>query len=207
MSACEDSWVVVDKTTGGSLRTKASHESLYLSDDSDGAKARVHIRGGQPGGDGSVAPELLEWINNAANESTNSLEANRKPSTSKASFRTNSSSAGNRQRRTQRRSSVHATAEVSAHALEPDAYNEGMFVVKVLEVRQVGATRPMNLQCTAQVGDERFVIPAVATKPSAPQVWASKLNDTFVFDVARQFTFQLGVFGTQPHVPRARAGS
>ncbi|KAJ2353304.1 hypothetical protein GGF43_003526 [Coemansia sp. RSA 2618] len=207
MSAVEDSWVVVDKTSGGSLRAKASHESLYLSDDSDGAKPRVHVHGQT---DNAVAPELLEWINNAARESSTALPlgANRNPSTSKASYRTNSSSAGSRQRRP-RRSSVHATSEVSGLDLEHDAdgFNEGMFVVKVLEVRQLGAQKPMNLQCTAQVNDERFVIPPVQSKPKGPQLWASKMNDTFVFDVSRQFTFNLGVYGTHPHPPRARPGS
>ncbi|KAJ2657644.1 hypothetical protein IW148_005063 [Coemansia sp. RSA 1199] len=205
MSAVEDSWVVVDKTSGGSLRAKASHESLYLSDDSDGAKARVHVRGQS---DSAVAPELLEWINNAARESSSALPlgADRAPSTSKASYRTNSSSAGSRQRRP-RRSSVHATSEVSGLDFDADMSNEGMFVVKVLEVRQLGAQKPMNLQCTAQVNDERFVIPPVQSKPKGPQVWASKMNDTFVFDVARQFTFNLGVYGTHPHPQRVRTGS
>ncbi|KAI9468387.1 hypothetical protein LPJ78_005425 [Coemansia sp. RSA 989] len=208
MSATEDSWVVVDKTSGGSLRAKASHESLYLSDDSDGAKARVHIHGGKQS-DGSVAPELLDWINNAANESTSALSStsNRAPSTSKASYRTNSSSAGDRQRRTQRRSSIHATTQVSQLDTDIDRFNEGMFVVKVVEVRQIGAAKAMNLQCTAQINDERFVIPPVLTKPKGPSVWASKMNDTFVFDVSRQFTFNLGVYGTHPHQPRARGGS
>ncbi|KAJ2609371.1 hypothetical protein H4S08_004084 [Coemansia sp. RSA 1365] len=221
----EDSWVVVDKTSGGSLQTKASHESLYLSDDNDNSKARVHVQTSSKPGE-ALAPELLEWINNAASESSTALPLDeRKPSVSKSSYRTNSSSAGSRQaspeaehqelagrrRRTGRRSSVHATSSVSSvlgHDAEGAAdFNEGMFVVKVVEVRQVGAARPMNLQCVAQVGEERFVIPPVMTKLTDYNVWTAKLNDTFVFDVARQFTFNLGVYGTQPHPGRARTGS
>ncbi|KAJ2806270.1 hypothetical protein H4R20_001748 [Coemansia guatemalensis] len=221
----EDSWVVVDKTSGGSLQTKASHESLYLSDNCDEAKARVHVQSSNKPGE-ALAPELLEWINNAASESSTALPlGERNPSVSKSSYRTNSSSAGSRQaspeavqqelpaprRRTGRRSSVHATSSVSSVVgLEADGasdFNEGMFVVKVVEVRQVGAARPMNLQCVAQVGEERFVIPPVMTKLTDYNVWTAKLNDTFVFDVARQFTFNLGVYGTQPHPGRARTGS
>ncbi|KAJ2079733.1 hypothetical protein H4R24_003575 [Coemansia sp. RSA 988] len=221
----EDSWVVVDKSSGGTLQSKASHESLYLSDGSDGAKARVHVQSSNSPGE-ALAPELLEWINNAASESSTALPlGERNPSVSKCSYRTNSSSAGSRQaspetgqqelptprRRTGRRSSVHATSSVSSvvgHEPETTAdFNEGMFVVKVVEVRQVGAARPMNLQCVAQVGEERFVIPPVMTKLTDYNVWTAKLNDTFVFDVARQFTFNLGVYGTQPHPGRSRTGS
>ncbi|KAJ1801568.1 hypothetical protein LPJ59_000189 [Coemansia sp. RSA 2399] len=228
----EDSWVVVDKTTSGTLRAKASQESLYLSDDeADAVRPRVHVHASklaqQPMSDGlssaeassggALAPELLDWINNAANESSSALPlANRNTSVSKCSYRTNSSSAGSRQRRTHRRSSVHATSEVSSllggqqHAdsqpmLEGiDMFNEGMFVVKVVEVKQIGATKPMNIQCVAQVGDERFVIPPVATRPKNYNTWSAKMNDTFVFDVSRQFTFNLGVYGTHPNPQRPK---
>ncbi|KAJ2720292.1 hypothetical protein GGI07_004699 [Coemansia sp. Benny D115] len=217
-TAVEDSWVVVDKTSGGSLRAKASQESLYLSDSDEGAaKPRVHVKAGKAQRDSSdaLAPELLEWISNTANESSTALPlANRNSSVSKSSYRTNSSSAGSRQRRTPRRSSVHATSEVSSllnrasshvefNAFEQ--FNEGLFVVKVLEVRQTGATKPMNLQCVAQVADERFVIPPVMSKPKNYNTWSSKMDDTFVFDVSRQFTFNLGVYGTHPHQSRNRA--
>lgn len=53
----------------------------------------------------------------------------------------------------------------------------------------------MNLQCVAQVGEERFVLPNVVTKPTDYNVWSAKLDDTFVFDVSRQFTFKLSVQG------------
>ncbi|KAJ2370931.1 hypothetical protein IW150_004837 [Coemansia sp. RSA 2607] len=148
-TAVEDSWVVVDKTADGSLRAKASHESLYLSDDEVAAKPRVHVKAKRSGD--ALAPELLEWISNAANESSTALPlTNRNSSVSKSSYRTNSSSAGSKQRRTPRRSSVHATSEVSGlvnrrslgQGIEGiDMFNEGMFVVKVLEVKQVGATK------------------------------------------------------------------
>ncbi|KAI9505409.1 hypothetical protein BX070DRAFT_250332 [Coemansia spiralis] len=165
----EDSWVVVDKTASGTLRAKASHESLYLSDDdTEPIRPRVHVHASklaqqqqqqqqqQPSDDGSgaLAPELLDWINSAAGESSTALPlANRNTSVSKCSYRTNSSSAGSRQRRTPRRSSVHATSEVSSllgnqHAADaqpllegPDMFNEGMFVVKVVEVKQLGASK------------------------------------------------------------------
>ncbi|KAJ2538590.1 hypothetical protein EV175_006448, partial [Coemansia sp. RSA 1933] len=232
----EDSWVVVDKTTSGTLRAKGSQESLFLSDDEgEAVRARVHVQASKlahqtPAGEepseesgGALAPELLEWINNAANESSTGLPlANRNTSVSKCSYRTNSSSAGSRQRRTHRRSSVHATSEVSSllggggSGAQTDAlavpdgvdlFNEGMFVVKVVEVKQVGATKPMNIQCVAQVGDERFVIPPVATQPKGYNTWAAKMNDTFVFDVSRQFTFNLGVYGTHPSPPKPKATS
>ncbi|KAJ1723341.1 hypothetical protein LPJ53_002288 [Coemansia erecta] len=210
-TAVEDSWIVVDKTSDGSLRAKASHESLYLSDDDEPAcKPRVHVKAKRS--DDALAPELLEWISNAANESSTALPlANRNSSVSKCSYRTNSSSAGSKQRRTPRRSSVHATSEVSSllnrnslgQGLDGiDMFNEGLFVVKVLEVKQVGATKPMNLQCVANVGEERFVIPPVLSKPKNYNTWSSKMDDTFVFDVSRQFTFNLGVYGTHPHQPR-----
>ncbi|KAJ2761751.1 hypothetical protein H4S06_001040, partial [Coemansia sp. BCRC 34490] len=169
----EDSWVVVDKTTSGNLRAKASQESLCLSDDeTDMARPRVHVHASKlahqqtsddddnmaAGSGGALAPELLDWINNAANESTGALPlANRNTSVSKCSYRTNSSSAGSRQRRTHRRSSVHATSEVSSllgaqqqqqaiDSQQPileglDMFNEGMFVVKIVEVKQIGATK------------------------------------------------------------------
>ncbi|KAJ1771410.1 hypothetical protein LPJ74_002340 [Coemansia sp. RSA 1843] len=227
----EDSWVVVDKTTSGTLRAKASQESLYLSDDeTDAVRPRVHVHASklahqaisddlsaEASGSGALAPELLDWINNAANESSSALPlANRNTSVSKCSYRTNSSSAGSRQRRTHRRSSVHATSEVSSllggqqqadaqPVLEGvDMFNEGMFVVKVVEVKQIGATKPMNIQCVAQVGDERFVIPPVATRPKSYNTWSAKMNDTFVFDVSRQFTFNLGVYGTHPNPTRPK---
>ncbi|KAJ2370930.1 hypothetical protein IW150_004836 [Coemansia sp. RSA 2607] len=60
----------------------------------------------------------------------------------------------------------------------------------------------MNLQCVANVGEERFVIPPVTTKPKNYNTWSCKMDDTFVFDVSRQFTFNLGVYGTHPHQPR-----
>ncbi|KAJ2524945.1 hypothetical protein GGI11_000454 [Coemansia sp. RSA 2049] len=232
----EDSWVVVDKTTSGNLRAKASQESLCLSDDeTDMARPRVHVHASKlahqqtsddddnmaAGSGGALAPELLDWINNAANESTGALPlANRNTSVSKCSYRTNSSSAGSRQRRTHRRSSVHATSEVSSllgaqqqqqaiDSQQPileglDMFNEGMFVVKIVEVKQIGATKPMNIQCVAQVGDERFVIPPVATRPKSYNTWSAKMNDTFVFDVSRQFTFNLGVYGTHPAPQRPK---
>ncbi|KAJ1941635.1 hypothetical protein GGF37_003460 [Kickxella alabastrina] len=232
-ASVEESWVVVDKTSGGSLRAKASHESLYLSDNegTTTTKPRVHIKASTSdkpasdqhapdtasGGGATLAPELLEWLSNAANESSSALPLsnNRDSSVSGRSYRTNSSSAGSQQRKP-RRSSVHATTEVSAGVAAGgsrnsaqsfdgfDQFNEGMFVVKVLEVRQVGATKPMNLQCVAQIGEERFVIPPVTSKPKNYNTWSSKMDDTFVFDVSRQFTFNLGVYGTQPHQPRNR---
>ncbi|KAJ1643783.1 hypothetical protein LPJ64_004469 [Coemansia asiatica] len=152
-AAVEDSWVVVDKTSGGSLRAKASEESLYLSDSDEGsaAKPRVHVKAKRDGQTDDLAPELLEWISNAANESSTALPlANRNSSVSKSSYRTNSSSAGGKQRRTQRRSSVHATSEVSSlldrNSVGPglesfDMYNEGLFVVKVLEVKHTGSSK------------------------------------------------------------------
>ncbi|KAJ2699203.1 hypothetical protein FB645_005398 [Coemansia sp. IMI 203386] len=213
-AAVEDSWVVVDKSSGGSLRAKASHESLYLSDSDENSdvKPRVHVKAKRDGHADSLAPELLEWISNAANESSTALPLpNRNSSVSKSSYRTNSSSAGSRQRRTPRRSSVHATSEVSSlldrNSIGPgleniDMYNEGLFVVKVLEVKHNGSSKPMNLQCVAQVGDERFVIPPVMSKLKDYQTWSAKMDDTFVFDVSRQFSFQLGIYGTQPHQSR-----
>ncbi|KAJ1821671.1 hypothetical protein LPJ75_000660 [Coemansia sp. RSA 2598] len=213
-AAVEDSWVVVDKTSGRSLRAKASHESFYLSDSDEGcaSKPRVHVKSKRDGQTDALAPELLEWISNAANESSTALPlANRNSSVSKSSYRTNSSSAGSRQRRTPRRSSVHATSEVSSlldrNSVGPglesfDMYNEGLFVVKVLEVKHSGSSKPMNLQCVAQIGEERFVIPPVLSKPKDYQTWSAKMDDTFVFDVSRQFSFQLGVYGTHPHQSR-----
>ncbi|KAJ1960464.1 hypothetical protein GGI12_003786 [Dipsacomyces acuminosporus] len=212
-SMVDDSWVVVDKS---------NHDSLYLSDDESmgpSAQPRVHIHNNSNNTaakktNEALAPELMEWISNAAAEtSTTNLSLNgRNTSVSTtSSFRTNSSSAGNRQRRTPRRSSVHATADVSMGChqgifFEPNEHhNEGMFVVKVLEVKQVGATKPMNFQCVAQVGEERFVIPPVLSKPTNYNCWSAKMDDTFVFDVSRQFTFNLGVYGTYPHPPKARA--
>ncbi|KAJ2878672.1 hypothetical protein H4R27_005706 [Coemansia aciculifera] len=210
MASVEDSWVVVDKTASGTLRAKASHESLYASDDDEdvGAGARIHVRADRPGA-AALAPELMDWLNNAASESSTALPlANRNSSTSKCSYRTNSSSAASRQHRSSRRSSISdptdTAAECSSHrcssasleaALDPPP-TQGTFVVKVVEVRQVGATRPMNLQCAAQVGDERFVIPHVMTRPKDYNTWSAKMDDTFVFDVSRQFTFNLGVYAT-----------
>ncbi|KAJ2101799.1 hypothetical protein GGI13_003962 [Coemansia sp. RSA 455] len=210
MASVEDSWVVVDKTASGTLRAKASHESLYASDDDAdlGAGARIHVRADRPGA-AALAPELMDWLNNAASESSTALPlANRNSSTSKCSYRTNSSSAASRQNRSSRRSSISdptdTAAECSSHrcssasleaALDP-LPTQGTFVVKVVEVRQVGATRPMNLQCAAQVADERFVIPHVMTRPKDYNTWSAKMDDTFVFDVSRQFTFNLSVYAT-----------
>ncbi|KAJ2829836.1 hypothetical protein GGI24_002049 [Coemansia furcata] len=222
MASVEDSWVVVDKTASGTLRAKASHESLYASDDDDNvgqsaAGARIHVRADRPGAS-SLAPELMSWLNNAASESSTALPlANRNSSTSKCSYRTNSSSAASRQNRlSSRRSSISDPTDTAAESsnshhhrsssgsldgadslLQLDALpTEGMFVVKVVEVRQVGATRPMNLQCAAQVADERFVIPHVMTRPKDYNTWSAKMDDTFVFDVSRQFTFNLSVYAT-----------
>ncbi|KAJ2830862.1 hypothetical protein FBU31_002420 [Coemansia sp. 'formosensis'] len=220
MASVEDSWVVVDKTASGTLRAKASHESLYASDDDDNvgqsaAGARIHVRADRPGAS-SLAPELMSWLNNAASESSTALPlANRNSSTSKCSYRANSSSAASRQNRlSSRRSSISDPTDTAAESsnshhrcssasldgadcLQLDALpTEGMFVVKVVEVRQVGATRPMNLQCAAQVADERFVIPHVMTRPKDYNTWSAKMDDTFVFDVSRQFTFNLSVYAT-----------
>ncbi|KAJ2385053.1 hypothetical protein H4S02_004524 [Coemansia sp. RSA 2611] len=219
MASVEDSWVVVDKTASGTLRAKASHESLYVSDDDNGdIGARIHVRADRPGA-GSLAPELMDWLNNTANESSTALShPNRNSSTSKCSYRTNSSSAS-RQHRSSRRSSISDPTDTafsgsggshrcSTGSLELEAAaSEGMFVVKVVEVRQVGATRPMNLQCAAQVADERFVIPHVMTKPKDYNTWSAKMDDTFVFDVSRQFTFNLSVYATAvAPAPRVASG-
>ncbi|KAI9505410.1 hypothetical protein BX070DRAFT_85149 [Coemansia spiralis] len=62
----------------------------------------------------------------------------------------------------------------------------------------------MNIQCVAQIGEERFVIPPVLTKPKNYNSWSAKMDDTFVFDVTRQFTFNLGVYGTHPSPQRVK---
>ncbi|KAJ2323299.1 hypothetical protein GGI00_005663, partial [Coemansia sp. RSA 2681] len=198
MASVEDSWVVVDKTASGTLRAKASNESLCGSDsDSDsgegacGGGSRVHVRADRADA-ASLAPELLNWLNNSASESSTGLPlvGQRNSTASKSSsFRTNSSSAA--ARGASPRSSIGGDTE---DTVAEDA--QGTFVVKVVEVRQVGATRPMSLQCAAQVGDERFVIPHVMTRPRDYNTWSARMDDTFVFDVARQFTFNLAVYAT-----------
>ncbi|KAJ1730100.1 hypothetical protein LPJ61_003198 [Coemansia biformis] len=190
MDADEDCWVVVDKTAGGELRAKGSHESLYVGDDSERARVHVQNRGVD------LAPELVEWIHNAAHVAS---PTDRSPPASKCSYRTNSSSAGHRQRRPSAQASD--TSSMASHESD-DMFNEGTFIAKILEVRQRGATRPMNLQCVAQVGDEKLAIAPVMSRPVEHGTWASKLNDTFVFDVSRQFTFNLCVYGTQSSQPR-----
>ncbi|KAJ2452089.1 hypothetical protein GGF42_004104 [Coemansia sp. RSA 2424] len=209
MASVEDSWVVVDKTASGTLRAKASNESLCGSDsDSDsgeggcGGGARVHVRADRADA-ASLAPELLNWLNNSASESSTGLPlvGQRNSTASKSSsFRTNSSSAA--ARGASPRSSIGGDTD---DIVAEDA--QGTFVVKVVEVRQVGATRPMSLQCAAQVGDERFVIPHVMTRPRDYNTWSARMDDTFVFDVARQFTFNLAVYAAavapQPQLHRA----
>ncbi|KAJ2008587.1 hypothetical protein H4R26_000060 [Coemansia thaxteri] len=199
----EDSWVVVDKTSGGTLRAKASHESLSGSDSEDdgsglggsgggnSSSARVHVRGSQ-----ATGSELLEWIGREASEAAT---GQRNSLASKCSYRTNSSSAGGRQRRS---SSVHSGSSESLEVAS-DA-TEGTFVVRIVEVRQVGATRPINVQCAAQVGEERIVIPHVMTRPKDYNTWAARMDDTFAFDVTRPFTFNLGVYATPVAAPPAQ---
>ncbi|KAJ2742302.1 hypothetical protein GGI20_004589 [Coemansia sp. BCRC 34301] len=201
MASVEDSWVVVDKTASGTLRAKASHESLYGGSSSDeedtglAVGARVHIRDNE-----ALAPELLSWLNNSANDSSAGLPlAERNASTSKNSFRTNSSSA----HRTSVRSSNSHNHRCSTSSV--DEATSGTFVVKVVEVRQVGAGRPMNLQCAAAVGSSRYVIPHVMTRPKDYNTWSAKMDDTFVFDVSRPFTFNLGVYASAVETPAQRA--
>ncbi|KAJ2701979.1 hypothetical protein H4R19_005387, partial [Coemansia spiralis] len=191
MDAEEDCWIVVDKTAGGELRAKGSHESMYAGDDSE--RARVHMQNRS----GGLAPELVDWIHNAAQEAVPDRSS---PTVAKSPFRTNSSSAGNRERS----ATVAAASDASSVAShDSDMFNEGTFIAKILEVRLRGASRAMNLQCVAQVGDEKLAIAPVGSRPVEPGVWSSRLNDTFVFDVVRGFTFNLCVYGTLPVQPRA----
>ncbi|KAJ2907703.1 hypothetical protein GGI21_003622, partial [Coemansia aciculifera] len=189
-TSVDDSWVVVDKTASGGLRAKASHESLYTSSDdeceaggsgSGGVIGRLHMQSSESAAGGPSA-ELLSWLSESPNED-NSGEGSKRTS----SFRTNSS----------HRSSTCSTTEAAS------SQQAGTFVARVVEVRQVGASRPMNVQCAASVGDERFVIPHVMTRPRDHETWSARMDDTFVFDVrARQFTFNLSVYAT-PHAPPA----
>lgn len=152
----EDSWVVVDK--GGNNTNKTGDDSLYYDEegDAEAAKSRLHLMEGsksQVAQQQGLAPELLEWINNSVN-SNKEPTSHRNSSASKSSQRTNNSSAGSQNqtaglgRKPRRRSSIHALTEVSNGLDYPlpsssqiDLHNEGMFVVKIVEVRQTGAAR------------------------------------------------------------------